>query len=178
MLEINSTLFTTLIKERTTMSAFTIFHVLLSLIGIGSGFIVLYGLLNSQPFVRTSTVFLTTTVLTSVTGFLFPIHGITPGLVLGALSLIVLACAIIALYQHRLAGGWRRTYVITSVVALYFNVFVLVAQAFQKVPALHDLAPTQSEPPFAVAQGIVLIIFVVLGIRAVKGFHPGLARPV
>jgi hypothetical protein len=160
------------------MSAFTIFHVLLSLIGIGSGFIVLYGLLNSRPFVRTTTVFLTTTVLTSVTGFLFPINGITPGLVVGALSLVVLAIAIVALYQRHLAGGWRKTYVITSVIALYFNVFVLVAQLFQKVPALHELVPTQSEPPFAVAQGIVLVAFVVLGIRAVKGFHPELARSV
>ena len=148
------------------LTAFTIFHVLLSLVGIGAGLVVLYGFFTSQRFPGWTSLFLWTTVATSVTGFFFPIHKLTPGHVVGILSLIVLALAI------RARGRWRRTYVITSVIALYFNVFVLVVQSFEKVPALTALAPTQSEPPFQIAQGVVLLLFVVLGIGATRKFHP------
>src|SRR5205823_1713264 len=103
-----------------------------------------------------------TTVLTSVTGFGFPIHGVTPGIVLGILSLVVLAIAIFARYARHLSGGWRRAYVITASIALYFNCFVLVVQSFQKVPALHALAPTQKEPPFGIAQLTLLVLFILL----------------
>ena len=145
------------------LSAFTLFHVVLSLIGIGSGFVVLFGLLASKQS-RWTALFLSTTVATSVTGFLFPFHGFLPSYAVGILSLIVLALAILALYRFHLAGSWRTTYVVTAVIALYFNVFVLIAQLFQKVPALRTLAPTQSEPPFQLTQLVVLVLFVVLGI--------------
>jgi hypothetical protein len=111
-------------------------------------------------------------VLTSATGFLFPFHGFKPSYVVGVLSLIVLALAIYARNSKRLAGGWRATYVVTAVIALYFNFFVLVVQSFEKVPALHALAPTQTEPPFKIAQLTVLVLFVVLGILATVKFHP------
>ena len=153
------------------LNALTLFHVVLSLVGIASGFAVMYGLLSSRVHGWTN-LFIWTTVATSVTGFFFPFHKFLPSHGVGILSLIVLAIAILALYRFRLAGGWRRTYAITAVVALYFNVFVLVAQLFLKVPSLNALAPTQSEPPFQIAQGIVLIVFVVLGIRAAMKFRP------
>ena len=153
------------------LDALTLFHVLLSLVGIASGFAVVYGLLSSRVHGWTN-LFIWTTVATSVTGFFFPFHKFLPSHGVGILSLIVLAIAILALYRFRLAGGWRRTYAITAVIALYFNVFVLVAQLFLKVPSLNALAPTQSEPPFQIAQGIVLIVFVVLGIRAAMKFRP------
>lgn len=153
------------------LTAFTLFHVALSLIGIGSGLIVVYGLLESKRFDGWTATFLTTTVATSATGFLFPFHGITPGIVVGILSLGILAFAILARYRYRLAGHWRATYVATSVTALYFNVFVLVVQAFEKVPALKALAPTQSEAPFKVTQLAVLVIFITLAVLAVVKFH-------
>jgi hypothetical protein len=118
---------------------------------------------------------LTTAAATSITGFLFPFHGFTPGIGIGILSLIVLAIAFLAL-RFRLAGGWSRTYAITAVLALYFNVFVLVVQLFEKVPALRAIAPTQSEPPFQMAQAAVLLLFAVLGIRAAMKFQGGPPR--
>jgi len=153
------------------LSAFTLFHVVLSLIGIGSGLVVVYGLLESKRLDGWTKIFLTTTVATSVTGFLFPFHRITPGHVIGVLSLVVLAIAILARYRYGLAGGWRPTYVATSAIALYFNVFVLVVQAFEKVPALRAAAPTQSEPPFVVAQLAVLVIFLTVAVVAAVKFH-------
>jgi hypothetical protein len=153
------------------LNALTLFHVVLSLVGIAAGFAVVYGLLSSRVHGWTN-LFIWTTVATSVTGFFFPFHKFLPSHGVGILSLIVLAFAILALYRFRLAGGWRRTYAITAVIALYFNVFVLVVQLFLKVPSLNALAPTQSEPPFQIAQGIVLIVFVVLGIRAAMKFRP------
>jgi hypothetical protein len=157
------------------LSAFTAFHVLISLMAIGSGFVVLYGLLNSKTFPRWTAFFLITTVATSVTGFLFPFHHFMPSYALGILSLVVLALAIAALYRFHLVGGWRQTYVITAVLALYLNVFVLIAQLFQKVPPLKALAPTQSEPPFQIAQLVVLVLFIVLGFRAAVKFRPDCA---
>jgi hypothetical protein len=153
------------------LSIFTLFHVALSLVGIGSGLVVAYGLLGSKRFDGWTSLFLTTTVATSLTGFLFPFHGITPGIVVGLLSLVVLVIAIVARYRYGLAGGWRATYVATSITALYFNVFVLVVQAFEKVPALRALAPTHSEPPFAATQLVVLAIFVTVAVFAVLKFH-------
>jgi len=151
--------------------AFTLFHVALSLIGIGAGFVVVYGLLTSKMYDGWTKLFLVTTVATSVTGYLFPVHKLTPGHVVGLVSLIVLTFAILARYRHRLAGGWRRTYAITAVAALYLNVFVLIVQLFEKVPALKAVAPTQSEPPFQVAQLAALVIFALLAVRAAMKFH-------
>ena len=153
------------------MTTFTFVHVLLSLVGIFSGFVMVLGFFAAKRLDFWNAVFLATTALTSVTGFFFPIHGVTPGLVLGVLSLIVLAIAIPARYSFHLAGAWRRTYVITAVIAFYFNFFVLIAQLFDKVPALRELAPTKSEPPFKIAQAAVLIVFVVFGVVSSIRFH-------
>jgi len=129
------------------------------------------GLLNSKRLDGWTRLFLITTVATSVTGFLFRFHGITPGIVVGILSLIVLAVAILARYNFRLAGHWRTTYVVAAALSLYFNVFVLMVQTFQKAPPLKALAPTQSEAPFQVTQLIVLVLFVVLAVRAAIKFR-------
>jgi len=151
-------------------SAFTAFHVILSLLGIGSGLVVLAGFLTGKLKSFWNTLFLAATILTSLTGFAFPNAHITPGIVLGILSLIVLAIALLALYAFHLAGGWRRTYAITACIALYFNVFVLVAQLFKHVPFLTALDPTQSGPPFGIAQLLTLGIFIWLTISAAKKF--------
>jgi hypothetical protein len=153
------------------LSAFTFLHVLISLVGIGSGFVVVYGLLASKRLDGWTATFLWTTVATSVTGFMFPVHRFMPSHVFGILSLIALTFAILARYRHRLAGGWRATYVITAVVSLYLNVFVLIVQLFGKVPALKALAPTQSEPPFQIAQLCALLLFTAIAIRATMKFH-------
>ena len=153
------------------LTAFTLFHVLMSLIAIGSGFVVVAGLLASKQSKGSTTLFWTTALVTTVTGFLFPFHGFTPGIGGGIVSTLVLAIGLAALYRFRLAGGWRRTYAIATVIALYLNMFVLVVQLFQKVPALKELAPTQSEPPFQIAQLVVLLVFAVLGVQAARKFH-------
>jgi hypothetical protein len=153
-------------------AAFTLLHVVLSLIGIASGIIVLIGMLGSQRLPAWTGIFLATTVLTSVTGFLFHSEKIGPPHVVGAISLVVLAVALLALYAYRLARAWRWIYVATAVLALYLNVFVGVVQAFLKIPFFNVLAPTQNEPPFAIAQGAVLLLFVALGVWAVRSFRP------
>ena len=149
---------------------FTIVHVIISLLGIASGAVVLYGMVTERNFAGVTAVFLATTVLTSVTGFFFPSEHILPSHIVGGISLIVLTVAILARYGYHLLGSWRWIYVTSAVVALYLNVFVAVAQAFQKVPFLAALAPTQSEPPFVAAQ--LLAAFVVAGVFAVRSFHP------
>ena len=153
------------------LSAFTLFHVLLSLIGIFSGLIVVYGMMNSRRLNGWTSIFLWSTVLTSVTGYFFPFHKLLPSHILGALSLITLAVAIYARYARDLAGGWRRAYVVAAVLALYFSVFVFIVQLFAKVPALHELAPTQSEAPFKVAQLVALLVFLALGYLSAKNFR-------
>jgi|ERR1019366_3182803 hypothetical protein len=154
-----------------TTSAFTLVHVLLSLVGIGSGFLVLYGLLLGKRLDGATAIFLVTTILTSLTGFFFPAEHLLPSHVIGIISLVALAVAILARYAFHLARAWRRIYAICAVLALYLNVFVLVVQTFLKVPAVHALAPTQKEPPFLIVQLVVMAIFVVLGIFAVKRFR-------
>ena len=153
------------------LSTFTLIHILISLAGIVSGLVVLGGWLAGKQFQGWTAFFLVTTVTTSVTGFFFPFRGFTPAYGVGVISLVVLAAAIYALYLRRLSGVWRKVYVINALIALYLNFFVLVAQLFQKTPALKELAPTQTEPPFAISQGIVLLLFVVLGIAAVRQFQ-------
>jgi hypothetical protein len=153
-------------------ATYTLIHVLISLIAIASGFVVMYGLLGGKRLDRMTALFLTTAVLTSVTGFGFPMGDhLSPANKLGIISLVVLAIAVVARYPLHLAGGWRRTYVISAAMALYLNSFVLVVQSFEKVSALKVLAPTQKEPPFAIAQGTVLVAFIVLTIFAVKRFR-------
>jgi hypothetical protein len=148
-------------------------HVILSLIGIASGLVVLAGLLTGRRFPLLTGLFLATTILTSVTGFPLPPFGFDPPRVVGILSLILLAGAVLGLYVFNLSGAWRWVYVVTAVAALYLNVFVAVVQSFQKLSFLNPLAPTQSEPPFIIAQLVVLAIFIGLGILAVFRFRPG-----
>jgi hypothetical protein len=159
------------------ITPFTLVHVLLSLIGILSGLIVAFGMLAAKRLEGTTVIFLATTVLTSVTGFFFPFHGITPGIVIGLLSLVALAIAIYARYSRHLASHWRATYVVTAMIALYFNCFILVVQLFEKVPALRAIDPTQSGPPFKITQLIVLVLFVVLTIATTLKFRPASLRP-
>jgi hypothetical protein len=154
-----------------TLAAFTLVHVVISLIAILAGLVVAYGLLNAKRYDEVNAVFLLMTVATSVTGFFFPFHGVTPGIKVGIISLVVLAVAILARYTYHLSGAWRRVYAITAMLALYLNVFVLVVQSFEKVPALHALAPTQKEPPFFIAQLVVLVIFIVLTVLASRKFR-------
>jgi hypothetical protein len=158
------------------MTTFTFVHVVISLAGILSGLVVLFGLIAGKRLDGWTALFLITTVATSVTGFMFPFHKLLPSHVVGAISLVVLAIAILARYSRHLAGGWRRTYVISAVIALYLNVFVLIVQLFEKVPALNAMAPTQSEPPFKITQVVVMALFVVLGIFAAKGFREQTVR--
>jgi hypothetical protein len=157
---------------------YTIIHTLIGLVGIFTGLIVLFGLLVGKRLDGWTKWFLITTVATSVTGFFFPFHGFTPAIALGIMSSLVLAVAIYARYPRQLAGRWRWIYVVGAVVALYFNVFVGVVQAFEKVPALQALAPTQTEPPFKLTQLVVLVLFVLLGIVAAVRFRPAPTRAV
>jgi hypothetical protein len=157
-------------------ATYTFVHVLISLVGIGSGFIVMFGLLTGKRLDRWTVTFLITTALTSISGFFFPNDHVTPGIILGIISLAVLALAIPARYMFHLAGAWRSIYVIGGVLALYFNVFVLVAQCFEKIPALKALAPTQKEPPFLIAQLLVLLLFATITVFATVRFHPERVR--
>jgi hypothetical protein len=154
------------------LKTFTLLHVVISLVGIASGFVVMYGLLTGRRLGGWTALFLLTTVATSVTGFGFPLHHFGAPHWLGVISLVVLAVAILARYAKHLAGAWRWLYVVCAVLALYLNVFVGVVQAFQKLPALKALAPTQSEPPFLLTQLVVLVLFVVLAIVAARKFRP------
>jgi hypothetical protein len=152
-------------------ATYTFVHVLVSLVGIASGLIVMWGLLARKRLEGMTAVFLVTTILTSVTGFGFPFEHLLPAHVVGILSLLILAVAIPARYVFHLSGAWRGVYVIGAAISLYLNVFVLVVQLFQKFPALKALAPTQKEPPFLIAQLVVLAIFVAATILATKKFH-------
>ena len=155
------------------MTPLTLIHVLLSLVGIVSGLFVFAGLFNSHRLEGWTVTFLITTVMTSVTGFLFPLTKLLPSHMFGIISLVVLAIAAAARYSFRMKDSWRWIYAATALFALYLNVFVLVAQAFLKIPALNKLAPTaQSEPPFLIAQLVVLVLFLYFGVRATKRFHP------
>jgi hypothetical protein len=154
------------------LALFTSIHVALSLIGIASGVVVAQGLLKSKRRDGWTLTFLVTTLATSVTGYGFPVDHVLPSHIVGGVSIVVLALAIVARYTYRLVGRSRVVYVIGAVVGLYLNVFVLIAQLFLKVPALEALAPTESEPPFAAAQLVNLVCFVILGIAAAKKFRP------
>lgn len=158
------------------LAAFTIFHVVLSLVGIFSGFVVMFGLLTARRLDGWTALFLATTVATSVTGFLFPVHHFMPSHGVGIVSLLVLSIAIFAFYGRHLVRSWRWIYVVTAMISLYLNFFVLVVQSFLKVPALNALAPTQTEPPFKLTQLVVLLFFVVITVLGALRFHPERAR--
>ena len=151
-----------------SLAVFTAMHVVISLIGIVTGLVVLAGLLKGRELGGWTGLFLATTALTSLTGYGFPVEHLLPSHIVGAISLVALAVASLALYTFHLAKAWRRVYVVGAILSLYLNVFVLVVQSFEKVPALKSLAPTQSEPPFAIAQLLVLALFVAFGVIAWK----------
>ena len=155
-----------------SIHTFTVIHVIISLVAIASGIVVLVGMLGANRLPGWTALFLVTSILTSVTGFMFPINGFTPAIGTGIVSILVLGVALIALYVKHLVGSWRWIYVTAAATALYFNVLVLIVQSFQKVPALHALAPTQSEPPFLIAQGSALVVFLVVGFFAASRFRP------
>lgn len=146
-------------------------HVAISLVAIGSGFVVAYGLLTARRLDSWTAAFLATTVATSVTGFPLPADHLLPSHVVGIISIVTLAIAIYARYARHLAAIWRPTYVVSALLSLYLNVFVFVVQAFMKVPALKALAPTQSEPPFALTELAVLLLFAVVTVTAVIRFR-------
>ena len=158
--------------------AFTLLHVAISLIAIACGVVVTIGMWRAQRVPLWTAVFLVTTVATSVTGFLFHSKSFGPPHVVGVISLLILALALVALYGYRLTGAWRWIYVAGALAAFHLNVFVAVVQAFQKLPFLNALAPKGSEPPFAIAQLLVLAGFIALGIIAARRFHPGEPAPV
>jgi len=155
---------------------FTLLHTALSLIGILAGLVALFGLFRNNPLNSWTLVFLVTTVATTLTGFLFPFRGFTPAIGTGIVSSLVLAPTVLARYTFNVAGRWRWIYVVGAVVSLYLNCFVLVVQAFLKVPALHSLAPQGTEPAFVLTQGLVLVLFVIAGFIAVRRFHPAAAQ--
>ena len=155
-----------------SLASFTLLHVVISLVGILTGLVVLFAMLGNRRPAGWTGIFLATTILTSATGFLFHSKSIGPPHIVGAISLIVLAVALLALYGRRLSGIWRPVFIVCAVLALYLNCFVGVVQAFQKLAFLQPLAPTQSEPPFLAAQGAVLLLFVVLGFLALRRLRP------
>jgi hypothetical protein len=159
-------------------AAFTALHVIISLIGIGSGIVVVLGMCQGLRLPRWTALFLVTTVLTSATGFLFHSAAFGPPHVIGVISLVILAVAIVALYVNHLAGAARWIYIVSAIIALWFNAFVGVVQAFQKIPALHVLAPTQKELPFFAAQFVVLALFVVIAVIALNRFPARTIRSV
>lgn len=154
------------------MSPLLFGHVVVSLIGIVTGVVVVYSLIVGKPHGGWTAAFLITTTLTSVTGFPLPATQLLPSHIVGLISVLLLAAAVVALYVFHLAGAWRWIYVLAAVTALYLNVFVGVVQSFQKLTFLKPLAPTQSEPPFLIAQVLVLALFIFVGVVAVRRFRP------
>src|SRR5438552_8281337 len=154
------------------LQIYTIVHTLISLVAIFTGIVILFGMIAGKRLDGWTKWFLTTAVLTTVTGFFFPFHGFTPAIGLGIISLPFLALTIFARCSKHLAGSWRWIYAIGGVICLYFNLFVLVVQLFEKVPALHAMAPTQTESPFKLAQLVVLVLSALLAIVAVIRFRP------
>ncbi len=157
-----------------SLSAFTTLHVVISLIAIVAGLIVMFGMLGPYHASGLTAIFLIFTILTNITGFMFPFNGVTPAILIGILSCVLLAIACIGLYAMKAAGPWRWIYVLTALVSLYLNVFVLVIQSFLKIPPLHEIAP--GNPPaglaFAVVQGIVLLFFVITTVQVWRRFRP------
>ena len=156
-----------------SISAFTTLHVIISLFAIALGLVWAVDLLRGRQSSFVAGLFLLTTILTSVTGFMFPASSVTPAHIFGVISLVALSVAVLGLYAYKLRGFWRPAYIVTAVLSLYLNIFVGVVQAFQKIGPLHALAPTQSELPFAIAQTIVLVLAIVVGWMAVRRFHGG-----
>ncbi|HEU4661754.1 MAG TPA: hypothetical protein VFS63_13945 [Pseudolabrys sp.] len=161
-----------------SLGTFTALHVIICLIGLVAGLVVVFGMFGSRRLAGWTAVFLISTILISVTGFMFPIHGLTPALATGIVSIVLLGAAVLGLYVFRLEGAWRWIYVACAVAALYLNVLVLIVQSFQKVAVLNALAPTQSEAPFLLTQSAALVLFLVLAILGLIKFHPERLRTI
>lgn len=157
-----------------SLGLFTLVHTVVSLIAIGLGFVVMYGIVTSNRMPAVTAWFLALTIATSASGYLFPVTGILPSHIVGAISLVLLALAVISLYGFKLSGFWRPVYVVTALLALWFNVFVLFIQLFIKFPAFATLAPKQNEPPFLAVQGATLVFFVVMILLGLKRFRPAI----
>jgi hypothetical protein len=155
-----------------TVANFIALHVVISVVAIFAGFIVVGGMFSNAGLAGWTAFFLATTLLTNITGFMFPLNGLTPALAVGLISTLFLVVALIALYVKQLTGIWRAVYVVTAMVGLYLNVFVFIVQSFQKVSFLNPFAPKGTEPPFVIAQAVALIVFVLLGWMALRAFHP------
>jgi hypothetical protein len=155
-----------------SIADFTVLHVVISMVAIFAGFIVIGAMFAGSNLGGWTALFLLTTILTSLTGFMFPFKTVTPAIVVGVIASLILVVALWALYGRGLAGRWRVVYVAAVIASLYLNVFVLVAQSFQKVSFLNPYAPTGSEPPFLIAQVTTLVAFVLLGAFASRRFHP------
>lgn len=158
-----------------SLENFTILHTVISLVQLVSGLVVVWGLTTSHSNGAWTVIYLVSAIVTCITGFMFPVTAFLPSHAVGILSLVLLALAMIALYGKHLAGAWRWVYAVSMVITVYFSAFVTVVQSFMKVPALHALAPAGSEPPFSITQGVVLVLFIVAGIGAIRRFHPELA---
>jgi hypothetical protein len=159
------------------VDTFTLIHVLISLVGIGAGFIAMIGWARSTAAGSATRLFFAATALTSLTGFLFPFTRLLPSHIIGLLSLVTLALGAFALYRRRLAGSWRLVFIIAAMLSQYLNVFVLIFQAFLKVPVLKASAPTQTEPPFLAAQTVLLLTFVALTVFIARRYQSGAANP-
>lgn len=157
-----------------SLHAFTALHVIITIVELLAGVVLVLQMVAGKRS-GLNGVFLATGALTTLTGFLFPYHGITPGIILGFLSLPFLLLAAVSWYTGRLRGAWRVIYILSALIVLYFDAFVAIAQSFMKIPALHALEPTGKEPPFAVAQGLLLLVFLVIGFLALKHFRPATA---
>jgi hypothetical protein len=160
-----------------SLPAFTVLHVIISIVELFAGAAVVLQMLSGKRS-GLNFLFLLTAVLTTITGFMFPYHGPTPAIVLGFITLPFLLLAAVAWYTGHVRGVWRVIYVLSTLILFYLDAFVAIAQSFMKIPALHALAPKGNEPPFAIAQGLLLLVFIVLGFLALKRFHPvSLIRP-
>jgi hypothetical protein len=154
-----------------SLHAFTVLHVIITIVELLAGAVIVLQMLSGKRS-GLNFLFLLTAVLTTITGFMFPYHGPTPGIVLGFITLPFLLLAAIAWYTGRLRGVWRPIYVLSMLILFYLDAFVAVAQSFMKIPSLHALAPHGNEPPFKVAQGLLLLVFIILGYLALKRFWP------
>jgi hypothetical protein len=156
------------------MSGLTLIHVILSLIAIVSGIVVVQGLITARRYEKTTLLYMLATALTLVTSFLFPYNGVTPGIAVGVLCVIIFIPTALARYGFQMQGIWRLVFVIGSLALLFFNCLILIVQSFQKIPQLHALAPTDSSPPVAISQGVLLVIFLIVGFLSVRRFRPAL----
>jgi hypothetical protein len=156
------------------MSGLTLIHVILSLLAILSGIRVAQGLMAARRYEKTTLFYMLSTALTLVTSFLFPYNGVTPGIIVGIICVLIFVPTAFARYMFHMAGIWRPVFVVGALALLYFNCLVLIVQSFQKIPSLNALAPTGGEPPVTISQAVLLVIFLLVGFFSVRRFRPTL----